>query len=112
MPENEQTQMMKSNPMLSKSTPLPQPLIDLQIYPDTTKKPSNPLADKQQAMLPIQPFALSSPFMPPQFQNYFNNSCINLAKPLLALSLITVKFRTRLTGTSAGSRINPARQGH
>ena len=46
------------------------PLIDLQIYQDV-KKP-NPLADKQ-AMLPLQPLALSSPFIPPQFQSYLNN---------------------------------------
>jgi hypothetical protein len=47
-----------------------QPIIDLQIYPEQ-KKP-NPLADKQ-AMLPLQPFSLSSPFIPPQFQTYLNN---------------------------------------
>ena len=59
-----------------------QPLIDLQIYPDATKKP-NPLADKQQAMMPLQPFALSSPFMPPQFQSYFNNFMKNFYTPFI-----------------------------
>lgn len=57
-------------------------MVDLQIYPDTTKK-QNPLAEKQQAMLPIQPFALSSPFMPPQFQNYFNNFMKNFYTPFI-----------------------------
>jgi hypothetical protein len=60
----------------------PQPLIDLQIYPDATKKP-NPLADKQQAMMPLQPFALSSPFMPPQFQSYFNNFMKSFYTPFI-----------------------------
>lgn len=66
----------------NKSQPQPQPLIDLQIYPDTTKK-QNTLADKQQAMLPLQPFALSTPFMPPQFQNYFNNFMKNFYTPFI-----------------------------
>ena len=42
----------------------------MQIYPEPKK--GNPLADKQ-AQLPLQPFALSSPFIPPQFQSYLNN---------------------------------------
>jgi hypothetical protein len=76
-PENTQ----ETNPILNKSVPL-KPLVDLQIYPDAFKKP-NPLADKQQAMLPLQPFALSSPFMPPQFQSYFNNFMKNFYTPFI-----------------------------
>jgi hypothetical protein len=72
---------LQTNQLLSKNKP-PQPIIDLQIYPDTTKKP-NPLADKQQAMMPLQPFALSSPFMPPQFQTYFNNFMKNYTTPFI-----------------------------
>ena len=33
--------------------------------------------------MPIQPFALSSPFMPPQFQNYFNNFMKNFYTPFI-----------------------------
>jgi hypothetical protein len=82
-PENsqQQQQQTKFNPALNKTTSQ-QPLVDLQIYPDATKKP-NPLADKQQAMMPLQPFALSSPFMPPQFQNYFNNFMKNFYTPFI-----------------------------
>jgi hypothetical protein len=89
-PEDEQTQKLKSyqsqidyatqSKQIKSSQPAP--LIDLQIYPDATKKP-NPLADKQQAMMPLQPFALSSPFMPPQFQNYFNNFMKNFTTPFI-----------------------------
>lgn len=57
-----------------------QPLIDLQIYPDPKTK--NPLADKQ-ASLPLQPFALSSPFIPPQFQSYLNNFMKNFYTPFI-----------------------------
>ena len=57
-----------------------QPLIDLQIYPEQ-KKP-NPLADKQ-AMLPMQPFSLSSPFIPPQFQSYLNNFMKSFYTPFI-----------------------------
>lgn len=60
--------------------PAPQPLIDLQIYPDPKTK--NPLADKQ-AALPLQPFALSSPFIPPQFQSYLNNFMKNFYTPFI-----------------------------
>jgi len=34
-------------------------------------------------MLPLQPFALSSPFMPPQFQSYFNNFMKNFYTPFI-----------------------------
>jgi len=50
-------------------------LIDLQVYQEP-KKPMNPeLLKAKQAMgnTPIPPIALTSPFMPPQFQNYYNN---------------------------------------
>lgn len=80
-PDNVQQQLSQLNPILNKQNST-QPIIDLQIYPDTTKK-SNPLADKQQAMLPLQPFALSSPFMPPQFQSYFNNFMKNFYTPFI-----------------------------
>lgn len=78
MQETTQTQ---SNPILNKTNHI-QPLVDLQIYPDAIKKPA-PLADKQQAMMPLQPFALSSPFMPPQFQTYFNNFMKNFYTPFI-----------------------------
>ena len=55
-------------------------LLDLQVYQDT-KKP-NPLADKQ-GMIPLPPLSLSSPFMPPQFQNYFNNFMKNFYTPFI-----------------------------
>jgi hypothetical protein len=71
----------QTNPLFNKSNNT-QPIIDLQIYPDATKKP-NPLADKQQAMMPLQPFALSSPFMPPQFQSYFNNFMKSFYTPFI-----------------------------
>lgn len=77
--DNTQNQQSQYNPNKSNST---QPLVDLQIYPDAIKKP-NPLADKQQAMIPLQPFALSSPFMPPQFQSYFNNFMKNFYTPFI-----------------------------
>lgn len=86
-PENEQLQQIKALQSIQsqQSTKIKsnqqQPLIDLQIYPESTKKP-NPLADKQ-AMIPLQPFALSSPFMPPQFQNYFNNFMKNYTTPFI-----------------------------
>ena len=48
----------------------PQPIVDLQIYPEPKKQ--NILAEKQ-ASLPLQPFSLSSPFIPPQFQSYLSN---------------------------------------
>ena len=57
-----------------------QPIIDLQIYPEQ-KKP-NPLADKQ-ANLPLQPFSLSSPFIPPQFQSYLNNFMKSFYTPFI-----------------------------
>ncbi len=57
-----------------------QPLIDLQIYPEPKK--TNPLADKQ-AMLPLQPFSLSSPFIPPQFQSYLNNFMKSFYTPFI-----------------------------
>jgi hypothetical protein len=88
-PEDEQTKQFKSLQSMTNPTPAkpfkpnqPTPLIDLQIYPDATKKP-NPLADKQQAVMPLQPFSLSSPFMPPQFQNYFNNFMKSYTTPFI-----------------------------
>lgn len=87
-PETEQTQQMGQLTQISQTktnkpaqTHQTQPLIDLQIYPDATKKP-NPLADKQ-GLIPLQPFALSSPFMPPQFQNYFNNFMKHYTTPFI-----------------------------
>ena len=58
------------HPLFPPGGKAPQPIIDLQIYPEPKKV--NPLAEKQ-GMLPLQPFALSSPFIPPQFQSYLNN---------------------------------------
>lgn len=61
------------HPLLnSKTKGGPQPIIDLQVYPEPKPQKSNLLAQKQ-AMLPLEPFALSSPFVPPQFQNYLQN---------------------------------------
>jgi hypothetical protein len=54
-------------------------LLDLQIYEQ--KKP-NFLADKQ-ANIALQPLALSSPFMPPQFQSYFNNMMKQFYTPFI-----------------------------
>lgn len=56
------------------------PLVDIQISQDILRK--NPLAEKQ-AMLPIQPIALSSPFIPPQFQTYLNNFMKNFYTPFI-----------------------------
>ena len=67
--QNDNMPQIANNPIYS-AKPNSQPLIDLQIYPDPKTK--NPLADKQ-ASLPLQPFSLSSPFIPPQFQSYLNN---------------------------------------
>jgi hypothetical protein len=55
-------------------------LLDLQVYQDPKK--TNPLADKQ-ARLPIQPIALSSPFMPPQFSTYLSNFMKNFYTPFI-----------------------------
>jgi len=54
-------------------------LVDLQIYEQ--KKP-NFLADKQ-ANIALEPLALSSPFMPPQFQSYLNNMMKNFYTPFI-----------------------------
>ena len=54
-------------------------IVDLQVYEQ--KKP-NFLADKQ-ANIALQPLALSSPFMPPQFQSYMNNMMKNFYTPLI-----------------------------
>jgi hypothetical protein len=51
-------------------------LVDLQVYQDI-KKPPPPRPTE----LPIQPVALSSPFFPPQFQNYLNNFMKNFYTP-------------------------------
>jgi hypothetical protein len=51
-------------------------LVDLQVYQDS-KKPPAPRPNE----LPIQPVALSSPFFPPQFQNYLNNFMKNFYTP-------------------------------
>jgi hypothetical protein len=51
-------------------------LVDLQVYQDS-KKPPPPKPTE----LPIQPVALSSPFFPPQFQNYLNNFMKNFYTP-------------------------------
>ena len=51
-------------------------LVDLQVYQDS-KKPPPPRPTE----LPIQPVALSSPFFPPQFQNYLNNFMKNFYTP-------------------------------
>ena len=51
-------------------------LVDLQVYQDA-KKPPPPRPNE----LPIQPVALSSPFFPPQFQNYLNNFMKNFYTP-------------------------------
>lgn len=77
-PSSRVDNIQKTHPILSSKPP--QPIIDLQIYPEQ-KKP-NPLADKQ-AMLPLQPFALSSPFIPPQFQNYLTNFMKNFYTPFI-----------------------------
>ena len=53
-------------------------LVDLQVYQDA-KKPPPPRPTE----LPIQPIALSSPFFPPQFQNYLNNFMKNFYTPLV-----------------------------
>ena len=54
-------------------------LVDLQVYEQ--KKP-NLLAEKQ-ANIALQPLALSSPFMPPQFQSYFNNMMKEFYTPFI-----------------------------
>jgi hypothetical protein len=54
-------------------------IVDLQVYEQ--KKP-NFLADKQ-ANIALQPLALSSPFMPPQFQSYMNNMMKNFYTPFI-----------------------------
>lgn len=59
----------------------PQPLIDLQIYPEAIKKPM-PLAPKQPS-LPFQPFTFSTPFMPPQIQSNLNNFMRNYDTPFI-----------------------------
>jgi hypothetical protein len=53
-------------------------LVDLQVYQDS-KKPPPPKPTE----LPIQPVALSSPFFPPQFQNYLNNFMKNFYTPFI-----------------------------
>lgn len=53
-------------------------LVDLQVYQDT-KKP----APQKPSEIPIQPIALSSPFFPPQFQNYLNNFMKNFYTPFI-----------------------------
>ena len=53
-------------------------LVDLQVYQDS-KKPPPPKSTE----LPIQPIALSSPFFPPQFQNYLNNFMKNFYTPFV-----------------------------
>jgi hypothetical protein len=53
-------------------------LVDLQVYQDA-KKPPPPRPTE----LPIQPIALSSPFFPPQFQNYLNNFMKNFYTPFV-----------------------------
>lgn len=53
-------------------------LVDLQVYQDS-KKPPPPRPTE----LPIQPVALSSPFFPPQFQNYLNNFMKNFYTPMV-----------------------------
>jgi hypothetical protein len=53
-------------------------LVDLQVYQDS-KKPPPPRPTE----LPIQPIALSSPFFPPQFQNYLNNFMKNFYTPFV-----------------------------
>jgi hypothetical protein len=55
-------------------------LVDLQVYQD--QKKGNPLADKQ-ARLPIEPFTLSSPFIPPQFSTYLSNFMKNFYTPFI-----------------------------
>jgi hypothetical protein len=53
-------------------------LVDLQVYQDAKKPP--PARPNE---LPIQPVALSSPFFPPQFQNYLNNFMKNFYTPFV-----------------------------
>ena len=77
--QNDNMPQIANNPIYS-AKPNSQPLIDLQIYPDPKTK--NPLADKQ-ASLPLQPFSLSSPFIPPQFQSYLNNFMKNFYTPFI-----------------------------
>lgn len=54
-------------------------LVDLQVYQEQKK---NPLVDKQVTM-PIQPIALSNPYVPPQFQSYLNNFMKNFYTPFI-----------------------------
>ena len=56
-------------------------LIDLQVYQQPKPKP-DPLLGKQ-AALPIQPIALTSPFIPPQFSSYLNNFMKNFYTPFI-----------------------------
>ena len=53
-------------------------LVDLQVYQDAKKPPP-----QKSNELPIQPVALSSPFFPPQFQNYLNNFMKNFYTPFV-----------------------------
>jgi hypothetical protein len=53
-------------------------LVDLQVYQDTKKAPP-----QKPMELPVQPIALSSPFFPPQFQNYLNNFMKNFYTPFV-----------------------------
>ncbi len=78
-PNSKPDEQNKSVPPILSSKSV-QPIVDLQIYPEPKK--TNPLADKQ-AQLPLQPFALSSPFIPPQFQSYLNNFMKNFYTPFI-----------------------------
>lgn len=57
-----------------------EPMLDLKLY-NPPKKP-NPMMDKQ-ANLPIEPIALSTPFIPPQFQNYLNTFMKQYTTPFI-----------------------------
>ena len=57
-------------------------LLDLQVYQEPKKPPSNVFGNKN-ISFPIQPVALSSPFLPPQFQNYLDGITKNSYTPFI-----------------------------
>lgn len=57
-------------------------LIDLQVFQPPQAKGSNPYSGKK-PFLPIEPIALTTPYVPPQYQNYINNMMKDFYTPFI-----------------------------
>lgn len=72
----------EKKPLPSQKKNNDQLLVDLQVFNPQSKKPSDPIKSKMSKM-PMLPIAYTTPYVPPQFQNYMQEEFQKYSQPFI-----------------------------